>query len=75
VNSASEWTWFSTFFEKAYYNFVRVHKTLRVSRAMAAGVADRLWEVADIVKLVEAGEAKPAQRGPYRKRSAAEVIE
>ena len=32
-----------------YYNFVRVHKTLRVSPAMAAGVADRLCEIADIV--------------------------
>jgi hypothetical protein len=37
---------------------------------MAAGVADRLWDVADIVKLVEATEAKPAKRGPYRKRAA-----
>jgi hypothetical protein len=53
-----------------YYNFVRVHKTLRMSPAMAAGVADRRWEVADIVKLVEASEAKPAKRGPYKKRIA-----
>ena len=50
-----------------YYNFVRIHKTLRVSPAMAAGVTDRLWEIADIAKLVEDAEAKPAKRGPYRK--------
>lgn len=52
-----------------YYNFVRVHSKLRVSPAMAAGVTDRLWEVADIVKLVEASE-QPAKRGPYKKRDA-----
>jgi hypothetical protein len=55
-----------------YYNFVKVHSKLRISPAMAAGVADRLWEIADIVRLVEDAEAKPAKRGPYRKRSAAQ---
>lgn len=39
-----------------YYNFVRIHKTLRVTPAMAAGVSDRLWEIGDIVALVEAQE-------------------
>jgi hypothetical protein len=39
-----------------YYNFVRIHQTLRVTPAMAAGVTDRLWEVADIVALVDAAE-------------------
>ncbi len=42
-----------------YYNFVRIHKTLRVNPALAAGVADRLWEIADIVDLVEDAEADP----------------
>ncbi|RUW02282.1 MULTISPECIES: helix-turn-helix domain-containing protein [unclassified Mesorhizobium] len=52
-----------------YYNFVRIHKTLRVTPAMAAGVTDKLWEIADIVALIEAKEAeKPAIRGPYRKK-------
>lgn len=50
-----------------YYNFVRIHKTLRVTPAMAAGVTDRLWEIADIAQLVEDGEAKPAKRGAYKK--------
>jgi IS1 family transposase len=55
-----------------YYNFVRIHKTLRVTPAMAAGVADRLWDVADIVGLVEKAESRvPAKRGPYKKRQAA----
>ena len=52
-----------------YYNFVRIHKTLRVTPAMAAGVSDRLWEIADIAKLVEDAEAKPAKRGAYKKAS------
>lgn len=51
-----------------YYNFVRIHKTLRVTPAMAAGVSDRLWEIADIAKLVEDAEAKPGKRGPYKKQ-------
>lgn len=50
-----------------YYNFVRIHKTLRVTPAMSAGVADRLWEIEDIAKLVEEAETKPGKRGPYRK--------
>ena len=54
-----------------YYNFVRIHKTLRVTPAMAAGVTDRLWEVSDIVSLLEAIEPKPGKRGPYKKREAA----
>jgi hypothetical protein len=39
-----------------YYNFVRVDQTLKVSPAMAAGVTNRLWEVADIVNVLEAWE-------------------
>ena len=53
-----------------YYNFVRVHKTLRMSPATAAGVADRLWGISDIVRLVEVAEPKPGKRGPYKKRAA-----
>jgi hypothetical protein len=51
-----------------YYNFVRIHKTLRVTPAMAAGVSQRLWEVSDIVAVLEATEPKPGKRGPYKKR-------
>ncbi|MEA3003770.1 MAG: hypothetical protein QOH81_2558 [Sphingomonadales bacterium] len=51
-----------------YYNFVRIHKTLRITPAMAAGVTDRLWEIADIATLVEDAEARPTKRGPYQKR-------
>lgn len=37
-----------------YYNFVRIHKTLRTTPAMAAGVTKRLWEIGDIVDVLEA---------------------
>jgi IS1 family transposase len=39
-----------------YYNFVRIHQTLRTTPAMAAGVTKRLWEIGDIVDVVEAWE-------------------
>jgi IS1 family transposase len=54
-----------------FYNFVRIHKTLRVTPAMAAGVTDRLWEIGDIAKLVEDAEAAPKARGSYKKRQSA----
>jgi len=36
-----------------YYNFCRVHKTLRVTPAMEAGIADHVWDLEEIVKLVD----------------------
>lgn len=44
-----------------YYNFVRIHQTLRMTPAMAAGVTHRLWEMSDIMNVVEAWEAKAAR--------------
>jgi hypothetical protein len=38
------------------YNFIKIHSTLRVTPAMAAAVTDRLWEVSDLVALLEAEE-------------------
>jgi IS1 family transposase len=38
------------------YNFIKIHRTLRMSPAMAAGVTDRLWEVSDLVALWESYE-------------------
>lgn len=36
-----------------YYNFCRIHKTLKVSPAMEAKATDRLWDVEDIVNLLD----------------------
>jgi hypothetical protein len=41
-----------------HYNFCPIHKTLRITPAMAAGVTDRLWTVADIVTILEAWETR-----------------
>jgi hypothetical protein len=40
-----------------YYNFVRIHQTLKITPAMAAKVTDKLWEIGDIVKVLEDWEA------------------
>lgn len=39
-----------------YYNFVRIHQTLKVTPAMAAGVTDKLWEMEDLVVVLEQWE-------------------
>jgi IS1 family transposase len=45
-----------------FYNFVRVHKTLRMSPAMAAGIETRLWSMEDVVALIDEREARRAPR-------------
>jgi IS1 family transposase len=39
-----------------YYNFVRIHQSVKQTPAMAAGVTKRLWEIGDIVDVLEAWE-------------------
>jgi IS1 family transposase len=51
-----------------FYNFARRHQTLRMSPAMAAGIADRLWSMDDIVALVDARAPPAKKRGPYKPR-------
>ncbi len=41
-----------------FYNFVRIHKTLKMSPAMAAGIEKHLWEMKDLAKIVEDWEIK-----------------
>jgi hypothetical protein len=52
----------------AYYNFVRVHQTLRVTPAMEAGLTDHVWSVEELISLLPEPVAK--KRGPYIKRDA-----
>ena len=42
------------------YNFIKIHSTLRMTPAMAAGVTNRLWDVADLVDLLIEAESKKA---------------
>lgn len=51
-----------------FYNFVRIHKTLRTTPAMAAGIEKRLWSMEDVVALIDAREVAPTKRGPYKPR-------
>jgi hypothetical protein len=44
-----------------WYNFVRLHKTLRCTPAMAAGISMRLWDMKDILALTDA-KVEPAKR-------------
>jgi hypothetical protein len=45
------------------YNFIKIHRTLRTSPAMAAGVTDRLWSVEDLVP-----PGKPTSSGGQKER-------
>ena len=53
-----------------YYNFVRIHKSLKVSLAMAAGLTDKLWSREEVIALIEAKQEAPKKRGSYKKRAA-----
>lgn len=44
-----------------YYNFIRIHQTLKVTPAMAAGVTDKLWEMDDLVEVIEQWELSNKQ--------------
>jgi hypothetical protein len=52
-----------------HYNFCRIHKTLRVTPAMEAGLTDHVWSLEEVAALLDAN-AKSKKRGPYKKRSA-----
>jgi IS1 family transposase len=50
-----------------HYNFMRIHQTLRITPAMAAGVTSKLWSLADMVRIIEEWEAdKAAKRTAMR---------
>src|SRR5579862_9773687 len=51
-----------------YYNFCRVHQTVRVTPAMEAGLSDHVWTVKELAALIPAPKA--SKRGPYKKRAA-----
>ena len=52
-----------------FYNFCRIHKTLKVTPAMEAGLATEAHDMDWIVAMVEAATPAPAKRGPYKKNS------
>jgi IS1 family transposase len=50
-----------------HYNFCRIHKSLRTSPAMAAGISDRLWSLEDVISKIDEMAPPSLPRGPYRK--------
>jgi len=52
-----------------YYNFARVNQAVRMSPAMAAGIETRLWDMGDIVALIDARAEAPKRPSSYRKIS------
>ena len=57
-----------------HYNFCRIHQTLRVTPAMQAGLTDQVWEIEELVGLLEADEVKAIEngamkRGAYNKKA------
>jgi IS1 family transposase len=52
-----------------WYNFVRMHKTLKCSPAMAAGLTTTLWEMEKIVELIDPRAAKPNHPRVYKMRN------
>ena len=44
-----------------WYNFARINSAVRISPAMACGLSDHLWDIGDIVKLIEEREAAHAR--------------
>lgn len=51
------------------YNFCRIHQSLRITPAMAAGVSNHVWDIEEIIAILEAATPKPGPRGPYKKRN------
>jgi len=58
IQAQLDWRLIGVFIVVVVYNFVRIHKTLRTTPAMAAKVTSRLWEIGDIVNVLEAREAQ-----------------
>lgn len=52
-----------------YYNFCRIHKSLKVTPAMEAGISDHVWSLEEVIGLIP--DEAPKKRGPYKKRNQA----
>lgn len=49
-----------------FYNMVKIHTSLRITPAMAAGVTDRLWDLGELVDLLETVEQEQAAANPVK---------
>ena len=53
------------------YNVARIHKTLRITPSMAAGLSGHVWSLEEIVIMADSYAPAPSKRGPYKKRAQA----
>lgn len=51
-----------------FYNYIRIHKSLRVTPAMQADLTERVWGFEDIVARIDRDAWRPGPRGQYKKR-------
>ena len=51
-----------------HYNFIRIHKSLRVTPAMEAGIVDELFDMGWLVDMIDANAPKPKRPATYKKR-------
>ena len=51
-----------------WYNWVRIHKTLRVTPDMSAGLTDKLLSMEDVAAMIDAVAAKPVRPATYKKQ-------
>ena len=52
-----------------WYNWIRIHKTLRVTPAITAGLSKTVVDWSDIIEAMDAEAPKAGPRGPYKKRN------
>jgi hypothetical protein len=52
-----------------FHNYVRIHKTLKCTPAMAAGLTDKLWSMTDLVAMIDAAATAPNRPRVYKVRS------
>jgi hypothetical protein len=56
-------------FHRLCYNFARIHKALKITPSMAAGLSGHICSLEEIVQMADNYLPKAAKRGPYKKRS------
>ena len=52
-----------------WYNFIRIHKTLRITPAMEAGLSKTVWDMEDLVRIMDERAPKPGRPKTYNKIS------
>jgi hypothetical protein len=53
----------------SHYNFCRVHATLKTTPAVATGITDHVWNLSELIGLLEGAENFPTRRGSYKPRA------